>query len=383
MIGYARSLLAVVVLAGIAAAGNGYEPEARGDCAGAAERFVFSWPIGSDCHDRPRGGTSIGVPVTPDPEPHPGWLAIREPGLSPIERDRRAILAMAGPYRVTFDFLETVGFTEDFERDRPYQSWGTEYIYVLEDRETFISLQHIMVMYFEGEEEQPPQPLVMKHWRQDWTYEDDTLLVYDHGSRWHKQSVGQGQRSGRWSQAVFQVDDSPRYESTGRWEHNGSFSSWRSERTRRPLPRRESSVRDDYDVLEGFNRHTITRDGWVQEEENLKLVVDAAGAPDTALPYLARELGVARYRRITGTDFTPGDRYMALAGQFWKDVRDGWAAAIAAGNTLVLREEVDGLPLFAPLFEYAESVMQAGEYDAAKGSGFARETLDAYLVRSR
>ena len=161
MIGYARSLLAVVVLAGIAAAGNGYEPEARGDCAGAAERFVFSWPIGSDCHDRPRGGTSIGVPVTPDPEPHPGWLAIREPGLSPIERDRRAILAMAGPYRVTFDFLETVGFTEDFERDRPYQSWGTEYIYVLEDRETFISLQHIMVMYFEGEEEQPPQPLVM------------------------------------------------------------------------------------------------------------------------------------------------------------------------------------------------------------------------------
>lgn len=380
---YARMLLAAVVLAGTAAAIDAYEVKAPNDCDGVAERFIFSWPIGDDCHDRPRGGTSTGAPVTPDPAPHPGWLAIQEPGLSRFERDRRAILAMAGPYRVTFDFLETVGFTEDFERDRPYQSWGTEYIYVIEDREKFISLQHIMVMYFEGEGGPQPEPLVMKHWRQDWTYEDDTMLVYDHDNRWQKQSVGQAGRAGRWTQAVFQVDDSPRYESIGRWEHNGSFSSWRSEVTRRPLPRRESSVRNDYDVLEGFNRHTITRHGWVQEEENLKLVVDNGGEPDSATPYLARELGVARYRRITGTDFAPGDSYMALAGQFWEDVRNAWSTTIAAEDALVLREEVDGVPLFAPLFEYAEAVMQAGEYDTAEGREFARETLDAYLLRSR
>ena len=41
------------------------------------------------------------------------------------------------------------------------------------------------------------------------------------------------------------------------------------------------------------------------------------------------------------------------------------------------------MPLFAPLFEYAEEVMQAGEYDAPEGRGFARETLDAYLVGPR
>jgi hypothetical protein len=383
MNGYIRFLLAGLMLAGSAVGISAYEANEPGDCAGAAERFVFSWPIGNDCHDRPRGGTSTGAPVTPDPAAHPGWLAIQEAGLSRFERDRRAILAMAGPYRVTFDFLETAGFGADFERDRPYQSWGTEYIYVIEDRGSFISLQHIMVMYFEAEGEQEPEPVVMKHWRQDWTYEDDTLLVFDHDSRWQKEAVGRAERTGRWSQAVFQVDDSPRYESIGRWEHNGSFSSWRSERTRRPLPRRESSVRDDYDVLEGFNRHTITRDGWLQEEENLKLVVDGEGAPDSALPYLARELGVARYRRIIGTDFTPGDRYMALAGRFWTDVRDAWDAVLAAGDTLVLREAVDGVPLFAPLFEYAEAVMQAGEYDAPKGSDFARKTLDDYVVRPR
>jgi hypothetical protein len=112
-------------------------------------------------------------------------------------------------------------------------------------------------------------------------------------------------------------------------------------------------------------------------------VVDTGGEPDSATPYLARELGVARYRRITGTDFTPGDRYMALAGQFWKDVRGAWSGAIAAGDTLALREEVDSVPLFAPLFEYAEAIMQSGEYDAREGAEFARETLDAYLLRPR
>jgi len=61
------------------------------------------------------------------------------------ERDRRAILAMAGPYRVTFDFLEVVRFDPSLKPDAPYQSWGTEYVFVSEDRKDFIALQHILV----------------------------------------------------------------------------------------------------------------------------------------------------------------------------------------------------------------------------------------------
>ena len=44
----------------------------------------------------------------------------------------------------------------------------------------------------------------------------------------------------------------------GRWEHFGNVSTWLSSTTWRPLPRREFSVRKDYDVLVGTNRHTIT-----------------------------------------------------------------------------------------------------------------------------
>ena len=60
----------------------------------------------------------------------------------------------------------------------------------------------------------------------------------------------------------------------------------------RPLPRRESSVRDDYDVLIGHNRHTIVPSGWVHEEENYKVVLDGHGNVDNGLPYLSKELGI-------------------------------------------------------------------------------------------
>jgi len=373
------AIFAAILLATAAGTSLAYEAEDSADCVAQTDYYIFSWPLGRGCNDRPRGGTSTGAPVTLASDPHPGWLAIQEPELSAFERDRRAILAMSGPYKVNFDFLETVGFSEDFRRDRPYQSWGTEYVYVLEDRGEFISLQHLMVMYFQQDDGTVSAPMVMKHWRQDWTYQDDELLEFDHANQWRKQKLRRRDRAGTWSQAVYQVDDSPRYESSGRWVHNASFSSWRSGLTRRPLPRREASVRDDYAVLEGYNRHTITRGGWVQAEENWKLALTDAGKPDPTTPYLAKEEGMGRYQRVADVDFTAGDQYMALAGQFWQDVRTVWQEIISEREILALHEEVDGQPLYVPLFQYAEKVMQAGEYDAEAGKAFADQTIRAYV----
>ena len=50
-------------------------------------------------------------------------------------------------YRVYFDFMETMGFVDDYVPAQPYQSWATEYVKVIEDEKDFISLQHITVMY--------------------------------------------------------------------------------------------------------------------------------------------------------------------------------------------------------------------------------------------
>jgi len=65
---------------------------------------VFAWPFSAVEEMQPRGGTTKGSEVTLDEKPSQAWKdlqALKEDGL---EKDRRAILAMAGDYRVSFDF---------------------------------------------------------------------------------------------------------------------------------------------------------------------------------------------------------------------------------------------------------------------------------------
>ncbi len=341
-------------------------------------QFTFSWQFIEGCDLQPRGGTTRGANIVLDPEPHPGWLALQEAGLSDFERDRRAILAMAGPYRTSFDFIETVGYTPGFKPDKPYQSWGTEYVYVAADDGDFISLQHIMVMFFADKDGAVHGPMVMKHWRQDWQYQDRDMHVYKGHNTWAHQRLSKKAAAGRWTQAVFQVDDTPRYEAAGQWQHEKNFSSWLSDHTWRPLPRREFSVRDDYQALAGINRHTITPNGWVHEQENLKLVLDKTGQP-ADVPYLAKELGVNRYERVIEHDFSAGDIYWQYSGPFWSDVRSAWAQVLAKHKTLRLKKVVQGKPLYQALFSYADKVVATKAYNAAAGKAFAEATIAQYV----
>ena len=148
---------------------NAYESEKEQSDCQQGRQYTFSWSILDSCAGmKPRGGTTKGTEIAMDPKPGDDWLSLQEKGITDYEKDRRAILAMAGSYRVSFDFIETVGYTPDFSPSRPYQSWGTEHIYVAEDSGDYISLQHIMVMYIQKDDGSISAPIVMKHWRQDW-----------------------------------------------------------------------------------------------------------------------------------------------------------------------------------------------------------------------
>ncbi|WP_116367807.1 DUF6607 family protein [Parahaliea mediterranea] len=337
-------------------------------------QYTYAWPYAVDGDMAPRGGTSTGAAVTLIKAPSTAWQALQEDGLNAKARDRRAILAMAGPYRASFDFLETVGFLPGYTPPRPYQSWGTEYVYVVADEEDFISLQHIMVMQFEMPDGTASEPMVIKHWRQDWRYQDTLLNVFIGDGTWEQRTLGKDEVAGSWTQAVFQVDDSPRYEGIGRWHHAGGYSSWQSDTTWRPLPRREFSVRSDYQALAGTNRHTITPTGWVQEEDNLKLVLASPGEP-AAQPYLAREAGFNRYERIADHDFSAGDAYWQRTGPFWADVRQAWDRLLADNARLTLRKDVDGEPLFSVMFAYADGITAEAPYDSTAGRAFIASTL--------
>jgi hypothetical protein len=348
--------------------------------APAPGQFTFAWPLGEGAL-KPRGATTRGVPVVLDQTPGGAWERLREPGLSEFERDRRAILAMAGPYRVSFDFLEVVRYDPGLRPDAPYQSWGTEYVFVAEDRKDFIALQHVLVMRVLRADGTASEPIVVRHWRQEWRYEPAHLLAYEGADTWARREIGEAGRRGRWSQSVLQVDDSPRYAALGRWEHTDSYSTWLSGQTWRPLPRREFSVRNDYDVLAGTNRHTITPGGWVQEENNLKLALEAPGTARAAMPYLAREYGLARYERIRDYDFGPGERYFKRTEPFWMEVRAAWQELARERGRFTLRARVDQGQLFVPFFEYAGRLAEGAPFDRAHARAFVDRTLrETYLA---
>jgi hypothetical protein len=371
----------VAVLLAVVARAEGSGPPAKAHDEGTRQ-YTFSWPITSDPALAPRGGSTRGPELTLDKTPSDAWKALQEPGLSAFERDRRAILAMAGSYRVTFDFLEVTPFSPDAKRDRPYQSWGTERVYVDRDEGRFISLSHILAMRIVQKDGSLSEPLVTKHWRQDWRYEPAELVEYRGREQWARRVLQQKDVGGQWSQTVYQVDESPRYASLGKWQHTPSFSTWMSGDTWRPLPRREWSVRKDYQVLIGTNRHTIIPTGWVQEENNLKGVLDDRRALDANEPYLAREYGVARYERLQAPDFSAADNYYERTKKFWDDVRDAWAADFRKQPVITLRAQVDQGGLFVPLFEQADK-LAAGEKVAADSPQIIQKTLKGMRATSQ
>ena len=105
---------------------------------------------------------------------------------------------------------------------------------------------------------------------------------------WRRHHLPLERIKGEWTQKVYGVDDGPRYEGSGPWEHHHNVSQWTSRPTNRPLPRRDYLIRNDYDVLVARNQHVLTPDGWVHEQNNDKLSLSQDSSRHTIL---VREIG--------------------------------------------------------------------------------------------
>lgn len=260
-----------------------------------------------------------------------------------LERDRRAILAMQGEHRVTFHFEETVALAPGYERTKSKDSGAQELVLVVENQPDHIVMQHILVT---------ASGHVIKHWRQDWTHQAATRLEFVSDQTWRNTQVLADK--GAWTQCVFEVSDAPRYCGTGNWNHRYGVSTWTSDRTWRPLPRREYTTRDDYNALNVENRHTVTPTGWTHEQDNTKTVRNGERTERT----LTREFGFNNYRSIKGFDFGPGYEYWAKTAPFWALVRAAWAERIERNDGIALATEVDGMPIIMRTFELADQVDQ-------------------------
>jgi hypothetical protein len=278
-------------------------------------------------------------------------------------RDRIAILAMRGEYIVGFDFTETVALQDGYRRKPQKRSGGNEAVIVVEDTPNKIVLQHILVSD-DGQH-------VTKHWRQDWIYEARQRFEFSAEQTWTVRTLPEESTRGAWTQCVYEVSDAPRYCGTGRWNHRYGVSTWTSDRTWRPLPRREYTTRSDYNAINAENRHTIVPGGWTHEQDNTKTVRDGDGA---TMRTLVREFGFNDYRKAEGFDFGPAYRYWQRTSAYWASVRRRWDAALATGG-LRLKTPVDGMSIIQPLFEQADKEGSRQPHEKEAGSEAAIDAV--------
>lgn len=289
-------------------------------------------------------------------------------GADDFKKDRKAILAMAGTYRVQFQFMETVALEKGYEVKPPKRTGATELVLVVEDAPRRIELQHILVMgAVEGGD-----PAVVKHWRQRWEYEDTDLVEFRGHQTWTHRRLAPAEAKGAWTQAVYEVDDAPRYEGVGRWVHAGDSSTWESNATWRPLPRREYTTRDDYQVLLGRNRHTVTPAGWVHEQDNVKVRLAPLPQP------IVREAGLNTYTRIE-KDLSAGSAYWRATEDYWRDVRAAWDRRLAAPS-VVIESWRDGTVRHEYFLDRADEFRTARRpVDAADRRGEIDSALAAFV----
>jgi len=335
--------------------------------------YLFGWGDVPVETSRPRGGSSRGAPVTLAPAQALPLPAIAT-AADALARDRAAILALAGDFKVSFHFMEALGFTSDYKPARPYHSWATEHVRVIEDTGRFISLQHTLVMFMKQDDGSISTPMIVKHWRQDWIYEPVEIHAFRGNSTWVRRRLATDEARGAWSQSVWQVDDSPRYAAIGRWIHDGNRTLWTGDNEWRPLPRREHTVRKDYGIMEGLHRIVLTPTGWLHEQLNWKRV-----SGDPASAYVGEEWGLDRYDRITAPALTAADDYWKKTGAYWAAVRRAWAAIQAKQDRFTLRGEAGGKKLFEEHFAYAEKLEKGAPFDPADADRHASETIQRFL----
>ncbi|MCD9097991.1 hypothetical protein LU699_13390 [Luteimonas fraxinea] len=290
--------------------------------------------------------------------------ATRTPA-TPPEADRSAILGMQGEYSVRFLFDETVVLAPGYTRKEPKRSGGDEVVIVVEDTPTKIVLQHLLLDVKSGH--------VIKHWRQDWTFEAPTRWEFASDQTWRQRNVPAELVQGGWTQCVFEVSDAPRYCGSGRWVHGNGASTWTSDAGWRPLPRREYTTREDYNALAAVNRHTIVPGGWTHEQDNHKDVRDASGAVTASI---VRETGFNDYVKTDAIDFTPAYDYWKATQDYWARVRARWDVRLSAPDGVHLKTKVDGMALIVPFFEQAQTVQDGGSVSDAQIDAVFAEWVD-------
>lgn len=282
------------------------------------------------------------------------------------QQDREAIKAMAGCYKVSFEFAETFSPDTTYKyRPRKFD-WGIEYVFVVEESEKKISLQHLLIVN---------DTTIVKHWRQDWLYEHTEVLSFYKDNEWKKIKLTPQQAKGTWTQKVYQVDDGPRYESYGTWVHVDGRHFWEGT-CDAPLPRREFTTRSDYNVMRRHSHIEITDGNWILEQDNEK--INRSNGVDQLLCW---EKGFEKFTR-GNYNCQPAIDWWEKNKQYWADVRKVWDEVYTQNQTIKIQKKVDDKVLFEQLFRMGHGYSKTSAYNSAEATSAIRKTIESYLVKN-
>ena len=259
---------------------------------------------------------------------------------SKLKKDIASIKKMCGCFEVTFEFSETFIYSNDslYKPSKNKTDRGLEWAQLVVDEKDKITIQHILQVGNSSD------PYIVKHWRQDWLYQNQEFYLYDGDNNWKYIKVPKENVKGQWTQKVFQVDDSPRYEGSSSWVHVDGKSYWENY-TDAPLPRRERTIRSDYNVLNRGNRHEIINNGWVHDQNNKKIV-----RSEDKNVIIAMEKGYNTYKKVNDERCKGASNWWQENKQKWEMVRLKWDDVFSKKEDLSLKQQVNDKPLFIYLF---------------------------------
>lgn len=243
---------------------------------------------------------------------------------------------LCGCFEVQFKYAETFSPDKDYKfHEREEINGGAELAIPVEISDKKISIQHLLVI---------SDSFIVKHWREDWTYENPVIWKYIDTKTWVKEQLAPEEVKGKWTQTVWEVSDEPRYQGYSQFVNVNGELLWQNN-TDAPLPRREYSVRSDYNILNRTNRLHITDSGYIHEQDNKKII-----RTDGVDKLLVEEKGINSYKRIAAGKCEAGKAYWEKNKAYWEKVENVWSDYISRHKKIKLRTKVDGKVLHQYLF---------------------------------
>ena len=261
---------------------------------------------------------------------------------------------LCGCFNVAFKYAETFSPDENYKfHERETISGGLELVFPVEASDKKIVLQHLLVI---------TDKVIIKHWREDWTYENPVIWKYQGNKVWKKEIQQPEAVKGKWTQSIWEVSDEPRYQGTSEWVNANGQKYWLNT-TDAPLPRREYSVRTDYNLLNRTNRIIITDSGYRHEQDNRKIIKE-----NGMEKLLVEEKGLNTYVKTDEATCNAAKRWWEQNKVYWEKVRSIWEEKIVNISTIKLETKVNDKVLHEYLMaqakEYTDGKILPAELDS-------------------